>query len=83
MKETVAKKNKKKKENMKDKDKLECAVDGAPSQIPTLKFLNHPAPKVPHLGHDSSNRLIIDSSVQYVFYLLFVRTHIKFGIKTS
>ena len=24
--------------------KLECAVDGAPSQIPTLKFLTYPAP---------------------------------------
>ena len=27
--------------------KLECAVDVAPSQIPTLKFLTHPAPPNP------------------------------------
>ena len=55
---------------MKDKGKLECAVDGAPLQIPTLKFLNHPAPKAPHLGHDSSNLLIILFNMFSIFYLL-------------
>ena len=56
----VAKKKKKERKYINnDKDKPECAVDGAPSQILTLKFLTHPAPLVPHLGHDPSNRLII------------------------
>ena len=32
--------------------KLAYAVDGAPLQIPTLKFLTHPAPQVPPLGHN-------------------------------
>ena len=53
--------------------KLERAVDGAPSQIPTLRFMTPPAPCSPTPGYDHS--------VQYVFYLLFVRTHTKFGIK--
>ena len=38
---------------------LECAVDGAPSQIPTLKFLTPQHPQVPPLGHDPSNRIKI------------------------
>ena len=76
MKEKVAKKKNRRKKIGKEKDKLECAVDGAPSQIPTLKFLTHPAPQVPTLGHEPSN-----NSVQYLFYLLFVRTHTKFGTK--
>ena len=33
-----------------NKTKLECAVDGAPSQIPTLMFLTHPAPPSPTPG---------------------------------
>ena len=41
------------------KGKLECAVDGAPSQIPTLKFLTPQHPLVPTLGHGPSNRIKI------------------------
>ena len=56
-----------------DNDKLECAVDGAPLQVPTPKFLTQPAPLSPTHGawpqHPNEN------SVQYVFYHLFVRTH--------
>ena len=37
--------------------KLERAVDGAPSQIPTLKFLTPPAPRSPTPGHDLGNRM--------------------------
>ena len=41
----------------------------------------HPhRPEVPPLGHDSGDR--IKTPVWYVLYLLFVRTHIKFGIKS-
>ena len=48
MKEKVAKKEKEKRKKIgKDKDKLKCTVNGAPLQIPTLKFLTHPAPQVP------------------------------------
>ena len=32
------------------KKKLERAVDGAPLQIPTLKFLTPPASRSPHRG---------------------------------
>ena len=39
-------------------NKLERAVDGAPSQIPTLKLLT-PAPQVPPLGHDPGDRMKI------------------------
>ena len=60
---------------------LERAVDGAPLQILTLKFLTPPAPPSPTPGalfqHQNEN------SVQFVFYLLFVRTHTKFGIKNE
>ena len=55
---------------------LERAVDGAPSQIPRLKFLTPPAP---HPGASPWQQN--ENSAQYVFYLLFVRTHTKFGIK--
>ena len=33
-------------------EQLEHAVDGAPSQIPSLKFLTPPAPRSPTPGHD-------------------------------
>ena len=42
-----------------NKAKLECAVDGAPSQIPTLKFLTLQHPQVAPLVHDPSNRMKI------------------------
>ena len=54
------------------KKKLERAVDGAPSQIPTLKFLTPPSPTSPTPGHDLQQN---ENSVRYVLYLLFVRTH--------
>ena len=57
---------------------LERAVHWASSQIPTLKFLTPPAPCSPTPGHDLGNRMKIRFNV---FYLLFVRTHTKFGIK--
>ena len=49
-----------------NKKKLECAVDGAPSQIPTLKFLTPPPqhPGVPPLGYDPSHRIKI------LFYII-------------
>ena len=49
--------------------KLERAVDGAPSQIPTLKFLTHPAPTSPTPGHDSGNRMKILFNMFFIFYL--------------
>ena len=67
MKEKVAKR--KKKENRKSKRQTRMH-DGAPSQIPTLKFLTHPAPQGPQQQNENS--------VQYDFYLLFERTHTKF-----
>ena len=69
MKEKVAKKKKIRKKIGKEKDKLECAVDGAPSQVPTLKFLTHPAPQVPTLGHEPSNRMKILFNMFSIFYL--------------
>ena len=44
-----------------NKQKLERAVDGAPSQITTLKCLTHPHPAshAPHLGHDAGTRMKI------------------------
>ena len=39
--------------------KIERAVDGAPWQIPTLKFLTPPAPCSPTPGHDLGNRMKI------------------------
>ena len=49
--------------------KLERAVDGAPSQIPTLKFLTPPAPRSPTPGHDLGNRLKILFNMFSIFYL--------------
>ena len=58
--------------------KLERAVDGAPFQTPTLKFLTPQAPRSPTPGHDLGSRMKI---LFNMFSLLFVRTHTKFGIK--
>ena len=50
--------------------KLEPAVDGAPSQIPMLKFLPPPpAPQVPPLDHDPGNRMKILFNMFSIFYL--------------
>ena len=57
---------------------LERAVDGVPSQIPTLKFLTPSNPKSHPWGIIPS---IEWNSAQYVLYPLFVSTHAKFGIK--
>ena len=66
---------------MENKIKLECAVDEAPSQIPTLKFLTPPPPPAPPSPTPGAwSQQQNENSVQYVFYLLFVRTHAKFGI---
>ena len=54
---------------------LESAVDGAPSQIPTLKFLTPPSTHKSNPGARLQQQN--ENSVQYVFYLLFVRTHTK------
>ena len=43
------------------------------------KVLTHPAPPSPTPGALPQQQN--EHSVQYVFYLLFVRTHTKFGIK--
>ena len=59
--------------------KLECTIDWAPLQIPTLTFLTHPAPPSPTPGAWTQQQN--ENYVQYIFYLLFVRTHTKFGIK--
>ena len=58
--------------------KLERAVDGALSQMPTLKILTPQHPQVPPLANDSRNRIKIMFNM---FSLLFVTTHAKFGIK--
>ena len=64
------------KESKQTKNKLERAVDGAPSQIPTLMFLTPPQrPQVSPPGHDPGNRMKFLFNI--VFYLLFVRTHTK------
>ena len=55
------------------KDKLECAVHGVLSQIPTLKFLTPPSPT---RGHEPGNRMKI------LFNIFFYPTHTKFGIKS-
>ena len=69
MKEKVAKK--KRKENMKRKRQRHTRMRSrwGTIAIPTLKFLTHPAPQVPHLGHDPSNRLIIMFNMFSIFYL--------------
>ena len=65
-----SKKGKEKRKKIgKEKDKLECAVDGAPSQSLTLKFLTHPAPRCPPLGHDPSNSVKILFNMFSIFYL--------------
>ena len=48
---------------------LERAVDGAPSQIPTLKFLTPPAPRSPIPGHDLGNGMKILFNMFSIFYL--------------
>ena len=58
---------------------LECAVDGVPSQIPTLKFLTQPAPTKSHPW--VMTQATESNFVQYVINILFVNTHTKFGIK--
>ena len=60
--------------------KLERAVDGAPSQMPTLKILTPQHPQVPPLANDSRNRIRIMFNI---FSLLFVTTHAKFGIRNE
>ena len=47
----------------------ERAVNGAPSQIPTLKFLTPPAPRTPTPGHDLGNRIKILFNMFSIFYL--------------
>ena len=61
---------------------LERAVDGAPSQIPTLKFLTPLPPSPILLGHDLDLGHRIKIPVTIHLCLLFVRTRTKFGIKT-
>ena len=46
---------------------------------PHAKVFDSPSPRSPTPEHDLGNRM--KNSVQYVFFLLFVRTHTKFGIK--
>ena len=54
------------------KIELECAVDGAQSQIPMLKLLTPSTPKsTPGAWPRQQN----ENSIQYVFYLLLVRIH--------
>ena len=48
---------------------LERAVDGTPSQIPTLKFLAPPAPTSPTPGHDPGNKMKILFNMFSIFYL--------------
>ena len=48
---------------------LERAVDGVPSQIPTLKFLTPLAPRSPIPGHDLGNRMKILFNMFSIFYL--------------
>ena len=49
--------------------KLERAVDGAPSQILTLKFLTPPAPHSPTPKYDLGNRMNILFNMFSIFYL--------------
>ena len=62
-----------------DKIKLERAVDGAPSQIPTQKFFTPPSTHKSHPGALLWQQN--ENFVQYVFYLLFENTHKEFGIR--
>ena len=50
-------------------DTARSAVDRAPSQVPTLKFLTQTAPQVSPLGHDPSNRIKIMFNIFSIFYL--------------
>ena len=50
-------------------------IDGAPSQIPTLKFFTPPAPTSPYPGYDPGNRMKILFNMFSIFYLK------EFGIK--
>ena len=50
-------------------NKLERAVDGAPSQIPMLKFLTSPALPSPTPVHDPGNRMKILFNMFSIFYL--------------
>ena len=53
-------------------DKLKRAVDGAPSQIRTLKLMTPPpppAPQVSPLGHGPGLRMKILFNMFYIFYL--------------
>ena len=58
--------------------KLERAVDGRHLKSPCYSF-DPPAPPSPTPGAWSWQQN--ENSVQYVLFLLFVRTHAKFGIK--
>ena len=72
----IEKEKRKKIGKEKYKDKIECTVDGVPSQIP---IFDPPITPSPTLGAWPEQQN--ENSVQYVFYLLFVRTHTKIGIK--
>ena len=54
-------------------------MDGAPLQIPTLKFLTPPSNHKSHPGHDPGNRMKILINI----FLSFIceNTHKGFGIK--
>ena len=52
-----------------DSKKLERAVDGVPSQIPTLIFFTPPEPRKPTPGHDLGNRMKILFNMFSIFYL--------------
>ena len=56
-------------------DKLKRAVDGAPSQIRTLKLMTPPPPRPPSLTPRAWSGPQNENSIQYVLYILFVRTH--------
>ena len=49
--------------------KLERAFDGAPLQIPTLKFVTPQATRSPSPGHDLGNRMKILFNMFSIFYL--------------
>ena len=63
------------------KFKVERIVDGAPSQIPTLKFLTPQHPQVQPLGHDPGTRMKIPLDMFYIFYL-WEDTHSDPRVKT-
>ena len=50
-------------------NKLEHAVDGVPSQIPTLKFLTPQHPQVRPLRHDPGDRMKIPLDMFYIVNL--------------